>query len=115
MNAPDLLTRCPPPWRVFPQIDPQTLPVHLRQGEAEPWFDQQWRPFWATLTAEQKVQYLDHWQASPDWRAAIAFHFDHTWAADAATDAAESSQHQEQLRQTRAKPSLLARWFGRKR
>ncbi len=115
MTTTDVLTRCQPPWLVFPQIDPQTLPVHLRQGVAEPWFDQQWRPFWAALTAEQKAQYLDHWNASPDWRAAIAFHFDRAWESDAEADAAESIQYQQDLKQARAKPSLLSRWFGRKR
>jgi hypothetical protein len=75
MDASSFLHGCEPPWLVFPSIDPAELSQHLKQGVAEPWFDQRWRPFWASLDAEQRQQYLDFWMARPAWRDAIAFHF----------------------------------------
>jgi len=117
MNLPEFLNQCPPPWIAFPAIEPDTLPAHMRQGAAEPWFDQQWRPFWMSLTPAQQERYLSHWKASQEWRDALAFFFNPDWEADAAQDAAESEQLLQASRTARAaaKPSLLSRWFRRKR
>jgi hypothetical protein len=73
MSRPDLFDACQPPWVVFPDIAPDELAAHLKQGAAEPWFDQVWRPFWSALTDLQRAQFLDRWQASSAWRERSRF------------------------------------------
>jgi hypothetical protein len=63
-----------PPWVVFPKLSPDDLPVN--QGEAEPWFDQIWRPFWQQLTADQRAAYHAHWKSTDAWRDSIRFFFE---------------------------------------
>ncbi|BCL86722.1 hypothetical protein ACNRBV_10205 [Ralstonia pseudosolanacearum] len=82
-----------PPWVVFPQIKPEELALHVRQGVAEPWFDQEWRPYWASLTPMQRASYLDAWHASPEWREAIAFVFEAFADLDVDQDAKESKEY----------------------
>lgn len=115
MSRRDLFETCQPPWVVFPDIAPDELSVHLKQGAAEPWFDQVWRPFWSGLTALERAQFLDHWQASPAWREAIAFHFDGQEKVDLAADGAESERYLDAFRRGRApKRSFLDRLLRRK-
>jgi hypothetical protein len=104
---------------MFPFINPDELPQHLKQGIAEPWFDQAWRPFWNGLTDEQKQQYLDHWRASPQWRDAIGFVFGTLYemaAEGAEDDAAEMARWEarwaERRRSRPAKRPLWSRLFG---
>jgi hypothetical protein len=114
MGIPGFMDGCEPPWIVFPWLDPDELSGHLKQGVAEPWFDQIWRPFWSSLSETQRLQYLDHWKASPGWRDAIRFFFEELSAVDAETDAAESERYLEEFRRQRAgKRSLLDRIFRR--
>lgn len=61
-----------PPWIIFPEITPDDLSAHTRQGRAEPYFDEVWRPFWFSLSTEQKTEYLDHWWTSAAWRDAMS-------------------------------------------
>ena len=98
MSESGFVRACQPPWLVFPDLDPDELSRHLKQGVAEPWFDQQWRPFWSRLSPLQKEQYLDFWTASPDWRAALAFAFDQDGAFDAEADVRESAEYLQQRR-----------------
>ena len=113
MMPPDFLESVQPPWVVLPHIAPQDLASHTRQGAAEPWFDQDWRPFWTSLTAGQREQYLDKWKATPEWREAIAAVFEVDPDLDLAEDARESEQHlREWKAEQRPKRSLLGRLFG---
>ena len=64
----------PPPWIALPGLSPDEP---ANQGAAEAYVVLTFRPFWGALTAEAKAAYLDHWDASPEWRAAIAFNYDH--------------------------------------
>ena len=82
----------PPPWRIFPDIEPEDLSVYLKQGASEISFDEVWRPFWRSLSADQRDDYLSRWQASESWCGAILFFFDQEWERDIDTDAAESEQ-----------------------
>ncbi|MFP3756719.1 hypothetical protein D3C87_1712260 [compost metagenome] len=102
-----------PPWIVFPHTEPGELAPHVRQGVAEPWFDREWRPFWTSLTPIQRDLYLDGWQASPEWREAIAFVFESFSELDVDQDAKESEEY---LRANSSHPkrcSLLNRLFKR--
>ncbi len=89
--------------------------MHVRQGIAEPWFDQVWCPYWASLTAAQRAGYLDAWQASPEWREAIAFVFEAFSDLDIDQDAKESEEYLRDhgKRQQEKKRSLLRRLFRR--
>jgi hypothetical protein len=78
----------PPPWRVFPDMQP--LQVAARQGAQEAWADHVWRPFWAALSPVQRQTYFDHWGASDEWRDAIRMAFEVPADFDAEADAAES-------------------------
>lgn len=69
------LDQCRPPWLVFPELNPRELVGFLRQGATEAYFFNHWRPFWNSLDGTRREQYLDHWKATPEWRDAIAFHF----------------------------------------
>jgi hypothetical protein len=71
----DFLHQCEPPWEVFRQIEPDELSQYLKQGVTEAWFDGLWRPFWSSLSEDERRLYLDFWRASPAWRDAVAFHF----------------------------------------
>jgi|SRR3954447_12692320 hypothetical protein len=114
MGNPEFVDGCEPPWIAFPRLDPDELSRHLKQGVAEPWFDQKWRPFWSALSETQRLQYLDHWKASAQWRDAIHFFFEESSDVDAQTDAAESERYLEELRRKRGgKRSLLDRIFRR--
>jgi hypothetical protein len=114
-EQPAFLSACEPPWVVFPFIDPDELPRHLKQGLAEPWFDQCWRPFWNGLSNERKQQYLDQWQATPQWRDAIGFVFGTLYELDAESDAVEMARWEARWADRRqaqgAKPSLWSRLF----
>lgn len=89
--------------------------MHVRQGIAEPWFDQEWRPYWASLTPMQRSSYLDARQASPEWREAIAFVFEVPSDLDIDQDAKASEEylkkHGEHSHEK--KRSLLSRLFKR--
>jgi hypothetical protein len=101
--APPFVDECRPPWVVFPDIDPRELAGHLRQGAAEAYFVHHWGPFWGSLTAHQRALYLDHWQASPEWRDAVRFHFDEDPSVDTAAGVRESEEHLARHRAQRAK------------
>jgi hypothetical protein len=114
MSESQFLDDCQPPWIVFPRLDPDELSRHLKQGVAEPWFDQNWRPFWSSLSQEQRAEYLDHWHAPQDWRDAVRFFFEEQSKVDPAIDAAESDHYLEEFRRSRtSKRSLLDRLFRR--
>jgi hypothetical protein len=113
--AANFLRESEPPWVVFPHLVPDELASHLKQGVAEPWFDQVWRPLWSRLSASERAEYLDHWNASPEWREAIRFSFDDQEKVDLVADAAESERELEEFRRARTRPrSFLDRLFRRK-
>lgn len=109
MTQPDYLTACPPPWEAFPEIQPDDLVAHLRQGAAEPWFDREWRPFWASLDGEQRELYLQHWSASLAWREAMSV-FDVDPDLDLEADARESEEY---LRDWAKRRANAAPWWRR--
>jgi hypothetical protein len=114
MDNPHFADGCEPPWVVFPRLDPDELSQHLKQGVAEPWLDQKWRPFWSSLSEIQRLEYLDHWKASTKWRDAIQFFFGDTAGLDQGTDAAESERYLEEVRRQRPhRRSLIDRIFRR--
>ncbi|MEQ6351819.1 hypothetical protein [Ralstonia pseudosolanacearum] len=115
MPTDDLAKTPEPPWVVFPHIKPEELALHVRQGVAEPWFDQEWRPYWASLTPMQQASYLDAWHASPEWREAIAFVFEAFSDLDIDQDAKESEEYLrvQARRPQKKKRSFLSRLFRR--
>jgi len=83
------------------------------QGAEEAWTDTVFRPFWLGLDANARSQYLHHWEASPEWRDALAFAFEGPLTMDHAADAAESDSHLDEWRQLRwCKRGFLSRLLG---
>jgi hypothetical protein len=109
------LNEVQPPWVAFPELTVAELSRQLKQGAVEAWADQHWRPFWSSLDPEDRAGYLDYWDATPDWRVAIAFVFERDPNFDAESDAAESREHLESLRakQNVSSTSLFGRLFKR--
>jgi hypothetical protein len=89
------------------------LAVHIRQGIAEPWFDKEWRPFWASLSPEERGRYLIEWKASPAWREAIDAVCDVDPEFDLEQDARESEEYLKANAPTKKKSSLFGRLFGK--
>jgi hypothetical protein len=116
LSATHRFDELPPPWVAFPEIPPNELVRHLKQGLVELWVDQHWRPFWASLTREDKEGYLEYWDASPEWRETIAFHFERDPNFDAESDALESEEYLAEFRARHsAKPrSFFSRLFGKR-
>ena len=76
----------PPPWVAVPGL---TADYPANQGVAETHIVLSWLPFWQSLPGDEKARYLDFWSASPGWREAIAFRYDHV-GFDAEADALEA-------------------------
>ena len=115
MTDEDATADVPPPWHVFPEITPEDVSAHMRQGQAELYFDQAWRPFWSALTPPQRGEYLNRWNATAAWREAMSV-FDMDTDYDAEEDARESEEYLAQVqreRATRQKPPLRKRLFKR--
>jgi hypothetical protein len=87
-----------PPWVTFAYLTPQTFAASLKQGETELWVDQHWHSFWAKLNAEQRSDYLNHWQADSDWIEAIEFSFGNDADFDVEVDSVESKLHLDKYR-----------------
>lgn len=102
-----------PPWVAFPEMQPHAFSQYLKQGATEAWFDQVWRPFWSSLSAEEKQRYLERHQASPQWAAAIKFVCDADATVDLEADARESAAHLHAWRASRRKKrSWIKRLLG---
>jgi hypothetical protein len=109
------LEACPPPWQAFPYIAAGDLVQHMKQGAAEHWLQNVWRPFWSGLSAEQKDVYLKHWSASPQWRDALEVFVDDP-SLDLEADARESKEYLAQWRETTSqRPSFWRRLLRRSR
>ncbi len=67
-----LQVRPPPPWLVFPDMDPEA--VGSLQGLAAYWWDWFFLPFWSAATAEERRRYLDEFKASSEWREFVELH-----------------------------------------
>jgi hypothetical protein len=128
VNANDdrYLEACLPPWQRFPLMTADEVLQHLdlerapvaAHAEADSWFDQVWRPFWAALDWEQRERYLLRWRASLRWRSALGL-LNAGAHRNAVADAAAleaSKQHlaswRERTRQK--KPALWHRTRGRR-
>lgn len=59
-----------PPWIRHPGYSPGD-PFWRQAGEA--WFSLIWAPFWASLSANEKVKYLSQYEVPEDWQC---FYFD---------------------------------------
>ena len=105
----------PPPWVAFPDVPADEFVQHLKQGPVELWADQSWRPFWASLSSSDREAYLDYWDASPEWRETLAFHFERDPDFDARSDALESEEFLTARRAAPSpkRPSLFSRLFKR--
>ncbi|CAD5372741.1 conserved hypothetical protein [Rubrivivax sp. A210] len=105
-----------PPWVAFPDMQAGALAQYTKQGATEAWFDQVWRPFWASLSAEQRQRYLELHRASPEWIAAIESVCHGGAALDLEEDARESEAHLREWRAGRgsARPSWFDRLFRRR-
>lgn len=103
-----------PPWRAFPDVPPIEV-LTATQGVQELWLDQVWRPFWTSMTPEQRNDYLDRWNATREWRDTLE-HFP-ARDFDPDQDAADSESHLQAQQRTRPrKISLLSRlWRFAKR
>lgn len=55
-----------PPWIAYPESDPWW--GGWRQGNSEGWLVLVWLPFWHNITDEARVNYIEKWNASADWR-----------------------------------------------
>jgi len=55
----------PPPWLVFPELDPETLGG--RQGAIDYWWTWYWSPFWDSRSKDEQIQFLKEKHASPEW------------------------------------------------
>jgi hypothetical protein len=75
-----------------------------------------WHPFWQSLTDAERDAYLVHWQATADWRDALAFYVTpDSPEFDATADARESSEMLARLRKSRpSRQTLWQRLFGPK-
>ncbi len=62
----------PPPWIVFPEIDPEA--VGSLQGSMAYWWDWFFLPYWLAATTEERLRYLDEYKASPEWREFVELH-----------------------------------------
>jgi hypothetical protein len=101
-----------PPWKVFPAFTPSMLPA--TQGAEESWFDEEWRPFWASLSPLERHAYLDHWDATEEWRDALEFFFSKPPEFDSEADAHESAAYLRQQGSVgKRKRSLWKRLTGR--
>lgn len=109
----DELKRMAPPWQVFPEISPDDLSAHTRQGRAETYFDEVWRPFWSALSAAEKTEYFDHWAATPAWREAMSL-FDIDPDLDLEADARESEAYLAEHRRTADQRPLWKRLLRRR-
>jgi hypothetical protein len=54
-----------PPWIQFPNYSPAD--PFWRMGAYE-WYQYQWRPYWNSLSDDEKKDYLNRWQAPEEWR-----------------------------------------------
>jgi hypothetical protein len=101
----------PPPWQVFPQLQPHELGA--TQGQQEAWLDSVWRPFWQALNDAERESYLNFWRATKDWREWIRFVCERPTGFDAAQDAAEAQEIRAALlRNTPPRHSFLERLRG---
>ena len=100
----------PPPWVAIPGL---TAGDPANQGFAETYIVLNWLPFWQSLPPDEKAHYLDRWSASPEWREAIAFRYDHE-GFDAEADAREADEWANARRQADSvrKRSFLDRVSG---
>ncbi len=105
-----------PPWVAFPDLTPDELSRHLKQGLIEAWVDAHWRPFWASLDREEREGYFEYWDASEEWRETIRFFFEPDPDYDPIADQLESEEYLRVMREKRQreKRSLLSRIFGRR-
>lgn len=62
----------PPPWVVFPEIDPEAL--GSLQGSIDYWWTWYWEPFWATASDEEKTRYLVENDARAEWLRCLNAH-----------------------------------------
>lgn len=104
----------PPPWIALPGLTPGEP---ANQGVAETYIVLTWLPFWLSLLPDGKARYLDRWSASPEWREAIAFRYDHV-DFDAAADAREADTWADARQGTGAQPgpqvrTVRGRWWQR--
>lgn len=100
-----------PPWLVFPRMKP--MEVAATQGLEEAWVDQVWRPFWAGLSTGQRAIYLDHWQATRDWRDALRLVFEVPADFDVEADAAESQAWLAERRDEGSPAAGVKGWLDR--
>lgn len=105
-----MFARMEPPWVVFPTMAAEAFHASARQS-IEAWFDAVWQPFWISLDADAKAAYLAHWNASQEWRDALALF---EWEPfDIDEDAKESEEYLAKVRELRPKPSWWRRILGR--
>ena len=64
----------PPPWVALPGLPPEDPAT---QGAADAYVTLTFFPFWTGLSADEKADYLDRWNASAEWREVIAERYDH--------------------------------------
>ena len=64
----------PPPWVALPDLSPEDPAT---QGAADAYVTLTFFPFWAELSAHEKADFLDRWDASAEWRAVISERYDH--------------------------------------
>lgn len=67
-----LRLRPPPPWIVFPDMDPEA--VGSLQGSVAYWWDWLFLPFWSAATAAERRRYLEEFNASAEWREFVKLH-----------------------------------------
>lgn len=68
----ELNIKQPLPWVVFPNLEPDTF--GSLQGEVDFWWGNIWRPFWDSLSIEEKRKFLARHNVSQKWRDFILRH-----------------------------------------
>lgn len=64
-----------PPWIQYPGND--TLWGGWRQGVSEEWLLNTWRPFWLSLSRDERDSYLQRWPPPDEqWRAYVTTGWD---------------------------------------
>lgn len=55
----------PPPWVKHPAFPPGDF---FWRDAGEPWLKEVWEPYWNSLSAEGREEYLKRWKVPDNWR-----------------------------------------------
>lgn len=101
-----------PPWVVFPEMQPADL--RATQGAEERWLNEDWWPFWLTITAEDRKAYLIRWNSDAEWRDYLEHYTRTREGFDEETDARDRERYLAERNRTKAvKSNVRQSWFSK--